>query len=56
MNEIKRVDIKALLANPYERRRLIVNSIIAIQARESITTTVEQAEAAYDAIRKSGHD
>jgi hypothetical protein len=48
----RRVDIKAILANPVTRRRLMVRNIIAIQAREGITTTQEQAEAAYDKVLK----
>lgn len=46
---VKRVDIRAILRDPVQRRRLLVNAIIATQAREGITTTREQAEAAYDA-------
>ena len=44
----RRVDIKAILANSAKRRRLMVDTIIATQAREGITTTRAQAEAAYD--------
>jgi hypothetical protein len=43
----KRVDIKALLADPIRRMQLCVASIIATQALEGIVTTREQAEAAY---------
>ena len=50
---MKRIDIKAILANPQQRRELMVRCIIAIQAREGITTTRQQAEAAYDKVRKS---
>lgn len=46
-----RVDIKAILANPARRRALMVSTIMAIQAREGITTTQEQAEAAYDMVQ-----
>ena len=42
----KRFDIRAILRDPVKRRTLLVNSIIATQAREGITTTREQAEAA----------
>ena len=45
----RRVPIKAILANPVTRRRLMVQTIIALQAREGIHTTQAQAEAAYDA-------
>jgi hypothetical protein len=48
----KRVDIKAVLANPVLRRKLMVACIIATQAREGITTTQAQAEAAYDKVLK----
>jgi hypothetical protein len=48
--ENKRVDIKAILRDPVKRRELMVRCIIATQAREGITTSREQAEAAYDKI------
>ena len=48
----RRVDIRALLADPVKRRALMVRVIIATQAREGITTTPAQAEAAYDKILK----
>ena len=47
-----RVDIKIILSDPVLRRKLMVNAIQAIQAREGIDTTIEQAEAAYDKIQK----
>lgn len=46
-----RVDIKGILADPQLRRELCVRSIVAIQNREGIPTTREQAEAAYDAVQ-----
>lgn len=46
----KRFDIRATLADPERRREVIVNAIIAIQAREGIATTREQAEAAYQRV------
>ena len=49
---MKRVNIKAILANPLQRRELMVSTIIATQAREGITTTRAQAEAAYDTVQK----
>ena len=49
---MKRVDIKIIIADPVQRERLMVACIIAIQAREGITTTVEQAKAAYYAVRQ----
>lgn len=44
----RRVNIQAILADPEQRRRLVVEGIIGDQAREGIVTTREQAEAAYD--------
>ena len=49
---VKRVDIRAIMANPVLRKRLMVTTIIAIQAREGIETTYEQAEAAYDKVQR----
>lgn len=49
---MKRIDIKAILKNPVQRRELMVQTIIATQAREGVTTTRAQAEAAYDAVQK----
>ena len=46
----RRVNIKAILANPVERRELMVRVIIATQAREGVVTTRAQAEAAYDKV------
>lgn len=49
---MKRFAIREILANPAQRRELCVRVIIATQAREGITTTREQAEAAYDAVQR----
>ena len=43
----ERVDLKAILADPDLRRKLMVRTIQATQAREGIDTTEEQAERAY---------
>ena len=43
----ERVDVKAILADPDLRRKLMVRTIQATQAREGIETTEEQAERAY---------
>jgi len=43
----KRIDIRAILRDEVLRRELMVETIIATQAREGIETTREQAEAAY---------
>jgi hypothetical protein len=45
-----RVDIKAILANPAQRRELIANVVVATQAREGITTSKKQALEAYDRV------
>jgi hypothetical protein len=47
----RRVLIRKILADPAERRELLIRAGIAIQAREGIETTREQAEAAYDKVR-----
>ena len=43
-------NIKAILANPVLRKEMMVNTIIALQAIEGISTSREQAEHAYDMI------
>src|SRR4051812_19017605 len=43
----KRVDVKAILADADLRRKLMVSTIQATQAREGIDTTPEQAARAY---------
>ncbi len=53
---MKRVDIRAILADAEKRRELIVGTIVAMQAREGITTTREQAEQAYDRVRLDASD
>lgn len=52
----RRVDIKAILADPVLRRRLAIRCIIATQAREGIETTPEQAAHAYDVVQKERHE
>lgn len=47
---MKRIDIKAILADPVLRRKLMVATIQATQAREEILTTKKQAELAYDKV------
>ncbi len=46
----RRIDLRSLLANPDERRELMVGLIVAISAREGITRA--QAERAYDTVVK----
>ena len=43
----KRVNVKSILADPDLRRKLMVSTIQATQAREGIETTPEQADRAY---------
>lgn len=49
--ELARYNLRAMMADGTLRREIIVGTIIAIQSREGITTTREQAEAAYDHIQ-----
>lgn len=44
-----RVNIREILRTPHLRKQMLVDTIIAIQAREGIETTQEQAEEAYEA-------
>ena len=46
----ERVNVRAILADPDLRRKLMVRTIQATQAREGIETTEEQAERAYYAV------
>lgn len=45
---IRRVDIRAVLKNPAQRRHLMVGALIAIQAREGRDISRERAEEVYD--------
>ena len=47
MGNHRRINIKAILADPDLRRKLMVSTIQATQAREGIDTTKEQADRAY---------
>src|SRR4051794_39376902 len=47
MAERKRVDIRAILADPDLRRELMIPALQATQAREGIETSHDQAERAY---------
>lgn len=47
----RRVHVRDILDDPVERRELMINTIIATQAREGIEVTREQAERAYDKIQ-----
>jgi len=48
----RRVEIRDVLADPHERRELMIRTIIATQAREGIDVTREQAERAYETIQE----
>ncbi|MCY3818402.1 MAG: hypothetical protein OXH52_03420 [Gammaproteobacteria bacterium] len=49
----ERVNVKAILADPDLRRKLMVRTIQATQAREGIETTEAQAERAYYVVTES---
>ena len=53
MAKNKRVNLKAILADPDLRRKLMVSTIQATQAREGIDTTEEQADRAYYVVTES---
>lgn len=46
-----RVNIKNILKDSQQRKKLCVEAIKAIQNREDIDTTIEQATIAYDKIQ-----
>lgn len=47
----RRVDIKKILRDPGLCRELMIDTIVATQAREGITTTREQAAEAWDKVQ-----
>lgn len=47
----RRVDVRAILADEEQRRALMVGAIRALQAREGIDTSEEQALRAYERAR-----
>ncbi len=47
MSKRRRFDLKKILADPDMRRKLMLPTIQATQAREGIETTREQADRAY---------
>lgn len=49
---MRRIDVKGILASPELRRELMVEVIIATQAREGIETTREQALQAYEKVQR----
>ncbi len=50
-SRLRRVDIRAILADKVTRRELFISTIQAAQAREGILTTYAQAACAYDKVR-----
>lgn len=52
--KLKRIDIKAILADPAQRRMMVARGTVAIQAREGIDITLEQALESYDRLEASG--
>lgn len=50
---MKRVNVRAILADERSRRELLIRSIVFLQAVEWIETTREQAALAYDKIKRS---
>lgn len=51
-----RVDIKKIMSNSIQRKKILVRVIMATQAREGIDTTQGQAEVAYDKILQEVKD
>jgi hypothetical protein len=47
----RRVNLREILQDPEQRKELLVNAMIAIQAREGRETTRERAEEVYEKIR-----
>jgi len=43
----RRVDVRAILANPEQRKRLMMDCLIATQAREGRVISRERAEEVY---------
>lgn len=46
--KLKRYDIKKILSDPVKRREMVIRGTIAIQAREGIDITYEEAARSYD--------
>jgi predicted transposase YdaD len=47
----RRVNLREILQDPEQRKELLVNAMIAIQAREGREMTRERAEEVYEKIR-----
>lgn len=52
---MNRINIKAILADPKQRREMLVRAILFLQHLEGIMTTRAQAEAAYDKVAHADH-
>ena len=50
---MRRLDVRAILRDPVLRKRLMVQSLITIQAREGRDLAIEEAEAVYDRVQSS---
>lgn len=53
-DQMKRVNVRAILADEHSRRELLIRSIVFLQAVEGIETTRDQAAFAYDKARMAG--
>lgn len=49
---LRRFDMQKILADPAQRRMMVARGTVAIQAREGIDITLEQALESYDRIIK----
>jgi hypothetical protein len=52
MTRRRRIALRELLDDPSQRREMMIDTIIATQAREGIHTTREEAERAYDRVQR----
>ena len=53
---LQRFNIKKILADPKKRREMIIRGTIAIQAREGIDITYEEAARSYDFVMQEKVD
>ena len=51
---MRRIDIRAILSDPAKRRMLVAQGTVAIQSREGIDITLEEALASYDKLEADG--
>ena len=52
----RRLNVKAILSDADLRRKLLVSTIRATQAREGIDTSLEQADRAYSKVLKERYE